>query len=120
AAEAARAGQDLRAWSAAALDRHPVLALPTLTGSPPLLGERGMSLTVLTMPANLAGLPALSLPFPGGPAGPAALAAPPGPGRAGGPARLAPAHRAARRRGAADSPRPRDRGRPGPVTPARR
>ena len=33
-----------------------------------------MSLTVLTMPANLAGLPALSLPVPGGPAGlPASL-----------------------------------------------
>jgi amidase len=71
AAEAARARQDLRDWFAAALDRHPVLALPTLTGAPPLLGERGMS---LTMPANLAGLPALSLPVPGGPAGlPASL-----------------------------------------------
>jgi len=74
AAEAARARQDLRDWFAAALDRHPVLALPTLTGAPPLLGERGMSLTMLTVPANLAGLPALSLPVPGGPAGlPASL-----------------------------------------------
>jgi amidase len=73
-AEAARARQDLRDWFAAALDRHPVLALPTLTGAPPLMGERGMSLTILTMPANLAGLPALSLPVPGGPAGlPASL-----------------------------------------------
>jgi amidase len=74
AAAAARARQDLRDWFAAALDRHPVLALPTLTGAPPLLGERGMSLTVLTMPANLADLPALSLPVPGGPVGlPASL-----------------------------------------------
>jgi amidase len=74
AAEAARVRQELRDWFSAALDRHPVLALPTLTGPPPLLGEQGMSLTVLTMPANLAGLPALSLPVPGGPAGlPASL-----------------------------------------------
>ena len=71
---AQRVRQEARDWFAAALDRHPVLALPTLTGAPPLLGERGMSLTVLTMPANLAGLPALSLPVPGGPAGlPASL-----------------------------------------------
>ena len=74
AAEAARVRQDLRDWFATALDRHPVLALPTLVGAPPLIGERGMSFTVLTMPANLAGLPALSLPVPGGPAGlPASL-----------------------------------------------
>jgi amidase len=71
---AQRVRQETRDWFAAALDRHPVLALPTLTGAPPLLGERGMSLTVLTVPANLAGLPALSLPVPGGPAGlPASL-----------------------------------------------
>jgi amidase len=44
-------------------------------GAPPLIGERGrMSLTLLTMPANLAGLPALALPVPGGPDGlPASL-----------------------------------------------
>jgi amidase len=74
AAEAARVRQELRDWFADALDRHPVLALPTLVGAPPLLGERGMSLTVLTMPANLAGLPVLALPVPRGPAGlPASL-----------------------------------------------
>jgi amidase len=74
AAEAARVRQELRDWFYAALDRHPVLALPTLVGAPPLAGERGMSFTVLTMPANLSGLPALSLPVPGGPAGlPASL-----------------------------------------------
>ena len=82
---ASRARQGMRDWFAATLDRHPFLALPTLTGAPPLLGERGMSLTILTMPANLAGLPALVLPIPGpvrgGPAGPPAslqLIGPPG------------------------------------------
>jgi amidase len=73
-----RTRQEARDWFAATLDRHPFLALPTLVGAPPLLGERGMSLTVLTIPANLAGLPALVLPIPGpvrdGPAGlPASL-----------------------------------------------
>jgi len=42
----------------------PVLVLPTLAAAPPLLGERGFALTALTVPANLAGLPALSLPVP--------------------------------------------------------
>ena len=41
-----------------------MLVLPTLTGQPPLLGERGFALTLLTAPVNLAGLPALSLPVP--------------------------------------------------------
>jgi amidase len=71
----------VRDWFAAMLDRHPFLALPTLVGPPPLLGERRIPLTVLTMPANLAGLPALALPIPGGPAGPPAslqLIGPPG------------------------------------------
>ncbi|MGH3153376.1 MAG: amidase [Streptosporangiaceae bacterium] len=66
--------QAVREWFAAMLDRHPFLALPTLVGAPPLLGQRGIPLTVLTMPATLAGLPALALPVPGGPAGlPASL-----------------------------------------------
>jgi amidase len=42
----------------------PVLALPTLIGQPPLLGQRAFALTALTAPASLAGLPALSLPVP--------------------------------------------------------
>jgi amidase len=67
-AAAERTRQAVRDWFAAMLARHPFLALPTLTGAPPLLGERGISLTMLTMPANLAGLPALSLPVPVGPA----------------------------------------------------
>jgi amidase len=68
AADANRVRQDLRDWFSAALARHQVLALPALTGAPPLIGER-MSTTILTVPANLAGLPALVLPVPGGPAG---------------------------------------------------
>jgi amidase len=73
AAEADRVRRELRDWFSAALARHPVLALPALTGAPPLIGER-MSLTILTMPANLVGLPALVLPVPGSPAGlPASL-----------------------------------------------
>src|SRR6516162_5051132 len=75
AAAASRARASVREWFAALQARHPFLALPTLTGAPPLIGERGrISLTLLTMPANLAGLPALALPVPGGPAGlPASL-----------------------------------------------
>jgi amidase len=49
--------------------------------APPLIGERRIPLTVLTMPANLAGLPVLALPVPGGPAGLSAslqLIGPPG------------------------------------------
>jgi amidase len=68
-AEAEKTRQAVRDWFAGMLDRHPFLALPTLVGPPPMLGERGMSLTVLTMPANLAGLPALALPVPGGQGG---------------------------------------------------
>jgi amidase len=69
-----RLRQEVRDWFARTLARHPFVALPTLSGPPPLLGERGMRLTLLTVPANLAGLPALALPVPGGPAGlPASL-----------------------------------------------
>jgi amidase len=69
-----RTRRQVRDWFTAMLDRHPFLALPTLVGPPPLLGERRIPLTVLTMPANLAGLPALALPVRGGPAGlPASL-----------------------------------------------
>jgi amidase len=71
---ASRTRLQVQDWFAAMLDRHPFLALPTLVGPPPLLGERRVPLTVLTMPANLAGLPALALPVPNGAAGlPASL-----------------------------------------------
>jgi amidase len=74
AAAANRARASVREWFAGLLDRHPVLAMPTLVAAPPLLGGPRIPLTVLTMPANLAGLPALALPVPGGPAGlPASL-----------------------------------------------
>ena len=48
----------------ALLADFPVLVFPTLLGQPPLLGEHGFSLTALTAPVNLAGLPALALPVP--------------------------------------------------------
>jgi amidase len=54
----------VRAAFRSLLDDFPVLVLPTLTGQPPLLGERGFALTMLTAPANLAGLAALALPVP--------------------------------------------------------
>ena len=74
AAAANQARASIREWFAGLQARHPFLALPTLMGAPPLIGERGMSLTLLTIPANVTGLPALALPVPGGPAGlPASL-----------------------------------------------
>jgi len=73
-ASAHRLRDSVTAWFASRLADYPVLAMPTLVGAPPLLGERGMQLTLLTVPANVAGLPAISLPVPGGPAGlPASL-----------------------------------------------
>jgi amidase len=73
-ADAHQVRQAVRDWFSAMLARHPFLALPTLLGPPPRFGER-MSLIRLTAPANLAGLPALSLPVPGGPGVPAGLPA---------------------------------------------
>jgi amidase len=75
AAAANRTRARVTEWFADLLARHPFLALPTLVGAPPLIGERGrIPLTLLTMPVNLAGLPALALPVPGGPDGlPASL-----------------------------------------------
>jgi len=68
-AAANRTRDSVREWFAGLQARHPFLALPTLVGAAPLIGERGhIPLTLLTMPANLAGLPALALPVPGGPA----------------------------------------------------
>jgi amidase len=73
-AAANRTRRSVRAWFADLLALHPFLAMPTLLAAPPLLDQRGISLTALTMPASLAGLPALALPVPGGPDGlPASL-----------------------------------------------
>jgi amidase len=81
-AAANRIRASVREWFAGLQARHPFLALPTLVGAPPLIGDRGrIALTLLTMPVNLAGLPALALPVPGGPAGLTAslqLVGPPG------------------------------------------
>jgi amidase len=64
----------VRKWFADVLARYPVVAMPTLLGAPPLIGGPRIPLTLLTMPVNLVGLPALALPVPGGPAGlPASL-----------------------------------------------
>jgi len=66
---AARLAQEsVTEWFTARLSDYPVLALATLAGPPPLLEDRRIPLTMLTVPANVAGLPALSLPVPGGPA----------------------------------------------------
>src|SRR6202050_4321852 len=63
-AAANRTRDSLREWFAVMLARHPFLALPTLVGPPPLLDQRGMPLTVPTIPANPAGLAAPRPPAP--------------------------------------------------------
>ena len=64
AAGANQVRQQVRDWFSDQLGRHPFLVMPTLIGPPPVIGQRPGSLTVLTGPANLAGLPALALPVP--------------------------------------------------------
>jgi len=72
--QAHRARASLRDWFRTMFGHHPFLVMPTLVAAPPLPGEHGMRLTLLTVPANLAGLPALALPVPSGPGGfPASL-----------------------------------------------
>jgi Asp-tRNA(Asn)/Glu-tRNA(Gln) amidotransferase A subunit family amidase len=68
--EAADARDRLRHWFAALLADQGFLVLPVLSGPPPLLGNPagsppGISLTLLTVPVNAAGLPALAVPLPG-------------------------------------------------------
>jgi amidase len=80
---AARGTRELVQSSLIALLRHyPVLALPTLAGPPPFtenryghaeVDGRGVPLTMLTIPASLAGLPALALPVEGAGGLPASL-----------------------------------------------
>lgn len=50
----------------AMLADYPVLVLPVLAEQPPLLKAHGFPMTMLTVPASLAGLSALSLSIPGG------------------------------------------------------
>jgi len=66
-AAAERTRESVRTTMRGLLADFPVLVLPTLAGTPPLLGHHGFSLTALTVPASLAGLPALSLPVPAAP-----------------------------------------------------
>jgi len=63
-AAARRLADEVRAEMETLLRDYPVLVMPTLTGQPPLVGEHGFPLTVLTSPVNLSGLPALALPVP--------------------------------------------------------
>jgi amidase len=73
-ADAHRRRESVAAWFESRLADHPVLAMPTLVGAPPLLNVRSISLTLLTGAVNVARLPALALPVPGGPSGmPASL-----------------------------------------------
>jgi len=65
---ARRVADSVRIALEALLTDYPVLVTPVLTGQPPFLGARGYSVTMLTAPVNLAGLPALSLPVPSPPA----------------------------------------------------
>ena len=63
-AAAERTRTRVRADFESLLADFPVLVLPTLLRQPPLIGGQGFPLIALTAPANLAGLPALSLPVP--------------------------------------------------------
>ena len=64
---ARRVKDDVTAALRSLLADYPVLVLPVLTGAPPLLGTHGFSMTMLTVPFSLAGLPALALPIPSPP-----------------------------------------------------
>jgi amidase len=63
-ADADQTRDQVKAMFRSLLADFPVLVLPTLAAQPPLLGQRGFPLTLLTAPVNLAGLAALALPVP--------------------------------------------------------
>ena len=63
-AEADQTRDQVKAVFRSLLADFPVLVLPTLVAQPPMLGQRGFPLTLLTAPVNLAGLAALALPVP--------------------------------------------------------
>jgi amidase len=63
-ADADQTRDQVRAAFRSLLDDFPVLVLPTLAAQPPMLGQRGFPLTLLTAPVNLTGLAALALPVP--------------------------------------------------------
>ena len=63
-ADADQTRDQVKAVFRSLLADFPVLVLPTLAAQPPLLGQRGFPLNLLTAPVNLAGLAALALPVP--------------------------------------------------------
>jgi amidase len=67
-ADLAAAEKTLSSWRAeldAVFARVPVIALPTLVGDPPPLDEAHLMYRLrATLPVNLAGLPAVSIPVP--------------------------------------------------------
>ncbi len=85
-AAANRARQAVREWFTGMLGRHPLLRLADAGG--PAAADRQARHAAYRAhhPANLAGLPALALPVPGGPAGHASVLAAHRPARRGGPA----------------------------------
>jgi amidase len=64
-AAARRSATELRGLVDTLVASYGFLVLPVLVGSPPPLGQRGISLTRLTSPFNLTGHPALTIPLPG-------------------------------------------------------